>query len=480
MTAIVTTPFRVVNAENFKANVGANSVYLAIGKADVWSSSTSDLTDTTPFTPNDRIDDINESYQNLLGMKKVTSSDIAHVIPRNTWASGTTYVAWDSDDATIYDEPFYVITSEFKVYKCIVADGNSEVQPTQTNTAPTAESDGYVWKYMYAVTVTDAEKFLTVSYMPVQTLAESPVLADTHINYSNQASQINSRAPANAAGIERIEVTSGGSGYSNGTGKTGIVFTGDGASAAATATVEDGAITSIQVTNKGTDYTVADITFDTSGTIGGGSDAAARAVIAPPNGHGTDPIGELGGFYIGINVQLAGSETPGGGVHGDLAVGQDFRQISLIKNPQYHGGTTTATATTLRATKYLKANSSGLSGTFVVDQLLSGGTSGAKAYLAEIDTSNGFLYYYQNSKTGYKPFVNAETVTGTLPSGGSVVLHASNGVPSTSEAFDGSSATTTGIPEVKHNSGQVVFLENRDPISRSSTQIEDVKLIIEF
>ena len=42
MTAIVTTPFRVVNAENFKANVGANSVYLAIGKADVWSSSTSD------------------------------------------------------------------------------------------------------------------------------------------------------------------------------------------------------------------------------------------------------------------------------------------------------------------------------------------------------------------------------------------------------------------------------------------------------
>ena len=59
-----------------------------------------------------------------------------------------------------------------------------------------------------------------------------------------------------------------------------------------------------------------------------------------------------------------------------------------------------------------------------------------------------------------------------------MVLHASNGVPNPAHAFDGSSATTTGIPEVKHNSGQVVFLENRDPISRSSTQIEDVKLIL--
>jgi len=474
MTAIVTTPFRVVNAENFKSNVGANSVYLAIGKADVWSSTTSDLTDTTPFTPNDRIDDINESYQNIFGMKKVTASDIAHVVPRHTWASGSPYTPWDSDDATIYDEPFYIVTSEFKVYKCITASGNSTVQPTQTNTAPTAENDGYVWKWMYTITVTDAEKFLTISYMPVGKLAVTPVLADTHINFSNQASQINSLAHANAAGIERIEVTAGGTGY---TSAPTVVITGDGTgTTTATATVASGSVTAVTVTAKGTDYTVADITF----TGGAGSDAAARAVISPPNGHGTDPVGELGGFYIGINVQLAGSESAGGGAHGDLAVGQDFRQITLIKNPQYHGSTTTATATTMRATKYLIANASGLSGTFLVDQLLSGGTSAAKAYLAEIDVSNGRLYYYQNSKTGYKDFVNGETVTGTLPSGGSVALHASNGVPSTSEAFDGSSATTTGIPEVKHNSGQLVFLENRDPISRSSTQIEDVKLIIEF
>ena len=97
MTAIVTTPFRVVNAENFKEDVSStdNSVYVAIGKSDVWSTATSDLTDTTPFTPQDRIDDINTAYQNMIGMKKVTATEVSNIVPRHTWTSGRSYVAWD-------------------------------------------------------------------------------------------------------------------------------------------------------------------------------------------------------------------------------------------------------------------------------------------------------------------------------------------------------------------------------------------------
>ena len=44
MTAIVTTPFRVVNAENFKEDIAGSSVYVGIGKTDVWSNSTSSVT----------------------------------------------------------------------------------------------------------------------------------------------------------------------------------------------------------------------------------------------------------------------------------------------------------------------------------------------------------------------------------------------------------------------------------------------------
>lgn len=528
MTAIVTTPFRVVNAQNFKEDVASSSVYVAIGKSDVWSNSTSDTTDTTPFTPLDNIDNIAGAYQQMIGMKKVTAGEVSHVVNRHTWTSGRSYVAWDSDDATIYDKAFYIITSEFKVYKCIVAGaGASTIEPVHINTEPTLESDGYKWKYMYTVTVTDAEKFLTNSYMPVNTLgypttatvngatssatgatlsaananikvgqlvtgagisgsvtvanisgttltlssAQSLTdggtltfgrFATTDVNYANQTAQINSLGHAKAGGIERIEVTAAGQDYSS---TPTVTITGDGTGATATAVMAGSGssqtVSSITVTDKGTDYNVADIVI--SG--GGGSLATARAVISPPNGHGTDPISELGAFFVAINTQLSGSEG------GDLTVGQDFRQISLIKNPQNFGSDVTASATTLRARRALRLNSSASLTGFAVDQVISGSTSGAKAYLVEIDTSNKVLYYYQNSKTGFGNFVSGDTITGTLPNGGSATLN-------TGDAF-GTVANGYG-PEVKRNSGQLIFLENRDPINRSSSQIEDIKLIVEF
>ena len=534
MTAIVTTPFRVVNAQNFKEDVATSSVYVGIGKADPWSTTTSDITDTTPFTPSDRVDDISEAYQNMIGMKKVTSSDIAHIVPRHTWTSGTTYVAWDSDDATIYDKAFYIITSEFKIYKCIEASGASTVEPTHIETDPQIESDGYKWKYMQTVTVTDAEKFLTVSYMPIQTIqmpttsvggnggsssttvtltaaneyikvgmlvtgsgitagdtvagisgttltlstaravANSTTLtfgrlADTDVNYANQTAQINSLNAAKAAGIERIEKVEEGASYET---TPTITITGDGSGpATATAVMSSNKLSSVTVTNKGTDYTVADIVI--SG--GGGDGATARAVISPQGGHGVDPISELGAFYVGINTLLSGSES------GDLTVGQDFRQVSLIKNPKVHGSDVTASATTLRARESLRlASNANLSG-YQVDQLISGGTSGAKAYLVQIDTTNKVFYYYQNAKTGYGNFVQGDAISATLPnSTQNVALDQTDSTSWYGNAADDVADSTAYAPEVKKNSGELIFLENRDPINRSSSQIEDIKLIIEF
>jgi hypothetical protein len=150
MAAIVTSNFRVLNANNFKDDVTNNAVYVAIGKSDAWSLTTSDTTDTTPFTPEDHLDELGEARANLIGMKKVAASDLSHVLPRYTWTSGNSYYAWDSDDGSIFDKAFYIITSEFKVYKCIKAGGGaSSIQPTQTLTDPQTESDGYIWKFMY-------------------------------------------------------------------------------------------------------------------------------------------------------------------------------------------------------------------------------------------------------------------------------------------------------------------------------------------
>ena len=69
MTAIVTSKFRTLNAENFKADIAdaGTSVYVGIGKSDVWSLTTSDTTDTVPFTPSDTLDQLGEAQQNEYG-----------------------------------------------------------------------------------------------------------------------------------------------------------------------------------------------------------------------------------------------------------------------------------------------------------------------------------------------------------------------------------------------------------------------------
>ena len=463
MTAIVTSDFRVINVENFKDDVTNHSMYIAIGKSDVWSGSISDTTDSTSigteFPPNDHLDDIGEARANFMAMQRVNAADVSHVVPRYQWTSGRSYVAWDSNDGSIFDKEFYIITSEFKTYKCIKAGASgSTVQPTQTLTVPTAESDGYTWKYMYTVQVADSEKFLTSSYMPVKTVSlnfNNDAAAQAALSEGDYAQYLNQKASrdhANAGGIERAEVSAAGSGY---TSAPTVTITGDGTGATATATVSNNTVTAINITAKGSGYTFANIAI----TGGGGSSAAANATISPGKGHGVDPVSELGAFFISINTQLTGA----GGSGSDLTVGNDFRQISLIKDPTNFGTTTTATAATLKAMKYLDFASGANLSAFVVDDVITGGTSGAKAFVVDIDTSNGYIYYAQNSKTGYTAFSNGETVTGA--GGGSAALESSSAV---------------GNPEVDRDSGKMLFLENRTPINRTATQIEDIKLIIEF
>ena len=469
MTAIVTTPFRVLNAENFKADVAAGGMYLGIGKSDVWSNTTADTTDTTAFTPYDNRDNITEAWKNMLGLKKLTSGDVSHVVLRNTWSTGNTYYAWDSNEASIHDQAFYIVTSEFKVYKCIFAPASTSlIQPTQTNTAPTAESDSYIWKYMYTISVADAEKFLTTSYMPVKTI--SFVDSDTNAEYVDNAAAENdlseadyaqylnqkaSRDHAQAAGVERLVMTAVGDNY---TGTPSVVITGDGSGATITSsniTKTGNTVTGITIdqANKGTDYSVAQVTI--SGGGGSAAGATARAVISPQNGHGVDPVGELGAFFVSLNTLLTGTEND------DLVVGQDFRQVSLVKKPLNAARSAVITDPTVRALSYLALTGSNPTNGFVLDAIVTG-AAGAKAFISEIDITNGRLYYHQNSKTGYASFVNGETITGA--GGGSATL--------------ASTATVAG--EVAYNSGAMIFLENRSPINRSTSQSEDIKVIIEF
>ena len=543
MTAIVSSNFRVTNANNFKEDVQNSNVYVAIGRADAWSLTTADNVDGTPFTPNDHLEDQNNARRQFIGLQKLTSADVSHVVKRYDWTTGRSYTAWDSDDANIYDKEFYVLTNEFKVYKCLRNNngGQSTVQPTHTTADPVNLSDGYTWKYMYSITTADSEKFLTNAYMPVKTvpltvevtvaaagannqtkilltqasndikvghrvknasgqdlgdvasiagaeltlggnLAQAVSAGDLltldfatlgeastalSTDYTQYKAQLDSLNSNEAGGIERIEVLTGGAGYDSAPTVT-IVGDGTGATvASADVTIASNVITAIDIgtstsgSSHGTNYRVATVEFSggTPETV-----ATARVVIAPSEGHGVDPVSELGAFLVSLNTQLEGS---GGG---DLTVGNDFRQISILKNPRVYNSTPyaggLATAATLNPLPALNITGGGDVTDFSVDDVITS-ASGAKAFVAYVDGSgsNNKIYYYQNEKTGFKNFTpgTSETLTAQDGAGGSTFK-----------------ATSISNEEVDRSSGEFLFLENRTPINRTLTQIEDIKLILEF
>ena len=555
MAAIITSHFRTLNANNFKDSVAdpANSYYLFLGKSDAWSANLATTADTEAPTPLDTLVEVNDAYQNMSALKKITAADVTNVMPRYasvsntdislTWVSGSTYVAWDDQDPDIYSKPYYIITDEFKVYKCIKAGATtSTIKPVDTATVePVLLGDGYLWKYMYTVATIDATKFLTNFYIPVKTVtlpvtvSSATVGSVTTVTKSVQTAQQLTEADAtqyanqnaNAAlkgKIYRYIVTNGGTGYN---AAPTVTVTGDGTGATATATLSSTSVSEVVVTNAGSNYSVANITFT---PVSGGTGATARAVLSPENGHGTNPVEELGGFYSGVSVSLTGAEGS------DFIINNSFRQLGIVKNPRVFGsgitvtaagtgyssaptvtisggggsgatatailsggtvtgitvtaagtgytsvptvafsggggsgaaatanllnGTVTGTvaiASTLKALKGMTlTGSSGL----VIGSYFTGGTSGAIAYLDSWDSATGIVRYHQNDKTGYGTFVTAETITGQSSTGTGVIASLQN-------------------PEVDRFSGKIIFVENRAPINRSASQIEDIKIITEF
>tara|TARA_Y100000780_G_C13487631_1_gene340970 strand:- start:215 stop:664 length:450 start_codon:yes stop_codon:yes gene_type:complete len=133
------------------------------------------------------------------------------------------------------------MTSDYRVYK--VLDNNagtaySGSEPTSTSSAPFALG-GYVLQYMYSLTSSEVEKFLTTDFMPVST--------DTTVS-----------AAASDGAIDSLSITAG-SGYTDGTYYAAVY--GDGTSAGTSSgaivriTISSGGIVSFGLT-AGTDTTL--------------------------------------------------------------------------------------------------------------------------------------------------------------------------------------------------------------------------------
>ena len=486
MPAIITNKFRIHNQEQFVESFtesSANVYYLGIGRPQAFATSTrgdsrtdNEGTDIAPLTPVDSIGDEFYTFDDMLAAKKVTSTDVSICIPRRNWTTGTVYDYYrhdygnrvtggtstqtaNSGATNLFDATFYVMSSAFNVYKCLDNNGNatSTVEPTGTSNSILTTGDGYKWKYMYTLSATQQSNFLSTDFMAVAT-----------------NSTVSSAAVDGAVNIVKIKTA--GSGGTNGT-HTGVAIRGDGSSGVCSVVVSGGAVTSVTVTTPGTGYTygyirVADIV---SAGATGLSGSELDVIIEPKGGHGKNAIEELGGFFVMMNTNFEAGEASNSG---DFTTANDFRKVMLMRD--INSGGSAATATTLRNTKAVLVTSP--SGNFTVDEEINQATTGAVGKVVEWDSSNNILYYIQtrfndegaDSNGNLTAFSGANTITGQ---GSSVTA-----TPSSSSTTVDSVVFTSGYNagEINADTGDIMYVENRSPITRAADQTENVKLIIEF
>ena len=485
MPAIITDRFRIHNSEQFQeafSEGSGNVMYLGIGRPQAFATATrgdgrtnNEGSDTAPLTPGDNRNAQSFPFDDLLAAKRIVASDVTFAVPRRNWVTGTTYDIYrhdygdritgtttaqtsNSGVSTLHDANFYVLTTARNVYKCLDNDGNtaSTVEPTGTSTTVQTLADGYKWKYMYTLSASQQSNFLSTDFMAVET-----------------NSTVSSAAVDGAIDIIRIKTP--GSGGADGT-HTNIDIRGDGSGGKCSVTVAGGVVTAVTVTTAGTGYTFG--TVSNAQIVAAGATSLSGAeldvIIPPKGGHGKNAVEELGGFYVMLNTSLEGTES---GNSGDVTVANDFRKITLIRDPLASGSA--ATATTLRGTKAI--NVTGVSGSYVVDEKITQATTGAVGKVVEWDSTNNILYYIQTRHTdeGIDSNGNQTAFSGTNAVTGA---GGATGTPTTSTSTINNVSFTSGYSasEIDADSGDILYIENRAPITRAADQTENIKLVIEF
>lgn len=443
MTAIITDALRKNVANLFLDEINtsgdSNEYFIGIGKSDPYPN------DDTLVIPTNSIRTEREARNTLQSVKKVTA--VSFVIPRNNWTSGTVYPAFSDTVTNIDNSKYYVLTEDNEVYICLqqgksgTGSANvSIVKPSYTtagvsDTQAFQTSDGYRWKFLYALSATRSSAFLSSNWMPIEDVRGAGVDTFQQQQAGIQNAAINGQ-------IVGVQIVSGGTGYLS---APTITLSGDGSNAAATATISGGTIVKVEMNNEsagmGSGYN-----FASADVIG---NAVLRPIISSVGGIGNSPLNDLRAKSLMLNTKPSGDES------GTFVVDNSFRQITLFKNPEIYDGDSVFDGTSARALRYLKMNSAahGLS----IGDKLRGQSSGAIAFAVDVDSSR--MYYHQTEATGFKLFSDGENIQ---DSSGTTAQVDSAQKYSILDAF----------------SGEVLYIENRARIQRSSAQTEDIKIVI--
>ena len=517
MAAIITDQIRILNAGNFIAGVSnaGNSYYSFIGLTN--PEDYQEDWDSDPPAPKDNFSQEDDYWDTMVALKKINTADARQVVPKLNWSSGTTYDMYRHDYSrsntaivsgatNLYSASYFVLNSDFRVYICLQngvdpdnLDGRPSLdEPTFTDLEPRSagtSGDGYIWKYLYTIKPSEVVRFESTDFMPVPT------------DWTTSADNSAVRDNAVDGGIKIVTVTGRGVGLGTANSVyTSVPIKGDGSGAECTIVIDaNQQVSSATVSNQGSGYTYANVDLVAGGVPTGTTRPTLEVIIPPQGGHGADIYRELGAYNVLLYSRIENDST-----NPDFITGNQISRVGVVENPQQFGSSSILSADKASSLSALKLVGTGYStATFAGDsyfvQNVSTGTTAAGRVIS-YDQNTGVLKYWQDrSIAGFNTVGTAQTqptygfdlteFSASPGTGGSLVISPTTGQSlSIDTSFSGISTVinnrtyylgqtfTNGVsnPEVKKHSGNIIYVDNRPSITRSSNQKEDIKVILQF
>lgn len=390
-----------------------------------------------------------EVRHELQSIKAISNSSF--VVPTKDWVGATVYNAWDDNNLTL--ESFYVQNEDREVFVCVETPKNGVGEPLTSNVQPTstlagsssrtfATSDLYKWRWLYKISNADYSNYKSTDYMPVKVVtAIAPSIPEESIQKGLQNQSVSGE-------IIGIAIDSAGYGY---TIAPSLSIEGDGVNASFQAVVSAGKIVSVRVDSDnggsythGTGYNFATVT-PSYGT------AAFRPIIAPRDGLSADPRQTLFADSLMMQIDFQNNETD------TILAENEFRSVALLSGLKKYGSDSATSINTGNTLNNFTV--SGASGTFTDDEIISNQSGTASARVFTHDLAGNTVYYFQTDSTGFGSFANNQSIVGAS-------------VNATIDAINN--------PNVDRYSGDILYINNVDAISRASNQTEDIRIVIKL
>ena len=217
-----------------------------------------------------------------------------------------------------------------------------------------------------------------------------------------------------------------------------------------------GSVRKITIISQGRSYSQANATITANPSYGFG--ATARPIISPLNGHGSDPVDELEGTTLFLNIRTTGAES------NSFPTNNDFRLIGILRDPILANGSFANSSVIDQTTRIGVVL---VTGDFIEDEIVVGSTSGAKARMV----------YFANTNAARTEGV-AKVVRVTTNGIGGSFAPGETLVGSTS--FVTANVVSVTKPATKPHTGYIIYAEHREAVLRDPAQTEDYKIAIKY